>query len=68
MARPKLPQRKIKKSVTLKEDVIKGLTRKGAGNLSAGIELVYAEMKYLADRAKEEKKTVKADDPAPIGG
>jgi hypothetical protein len=49
MARPKLPKKKIKKSVTLNEATIKTLTKLGAGNLSLGIELIF--QKFIEEKA-----------------
>lgn len=56
MARPKLPKRKVKKSVTLNDSIIKALTKIGGGNLSAGIESVY--LKAMETEGKKAEKSI----------
>lgn len=61
MPRPKLIKRKPKKSVTLNDNIIKGLTRLGKGNLSLGIELMFNEMaKTKPAKLKEKEEEAEA--------
>lgn len=53
MGRPKLPETKVNKSVTISREALEELTKLGKGNLSAGIEMVY---RWSKEEVKEENK------------
>lgn len=56
MSRPRLPKKKISKSVTLKEENLKYATvRIGGGNLSLGLDLAVEFYRAAKQKEKEER-------------